>query len=494
MTIESQTLLKEYAQKGSEAAFQELVRRYIDLVYSAALRLMDGDTHQAQDVAQIVFADLARLAETIPHEAKLGGWLHRRTCHAAATLLRSKRRRESRERQAAEMNALPDHSEANLARIAPMLDEAINQLSAADRTAILLRFFEHKDFRVVGSVMGSNEDAAQKRVSRALEKLHSFLKREGVSLSAAALALVLAAGAVRAAPAGLSASISSAALASVTAGGGTTLTLIKLMTMSKLQLSIGVAIVAALAIPLVIQQEALEKLREENAAIRQQSIDSARLAAENQQLTSELDAVRAAANQDTQQLAKLRQEVGMLRNNEAASAQTGHSGAVKSGSNGDNKLDAPTVPLLPVSKWANVGNATPEAAWQTVRWALLNNDTNTLAQAIAWDADLKAKAQALFDSSSPSAQQAFGTVDGAFAALMGAMTHGRNIVASGTVSQDISGDSGTLVVQEQKTDGQFVQNTIQMQLVDNGWRVMVPAPMMDAFASFLNTPSQWPSH
>src|SRR5208283_5621184 len=105
------TLLAEYAANGSEEAFRELVARYMDLVYSTAVRLVNGDTHRAEDVAQIVFADLARLAGTFSKEVMLGGWLHRRTWYAATTLMRNERRRQNRERQAIEMNELQDHPE-----------------------------------------------------------------------------------------------------------------------------------------------------------------------------------------------------------------------------------------------------------------------------------------------------------------------------------------------------------------------------------------------
>ena len=102
-------MLAEYAANGSEEAFRELVSRYIDLVYSTAVRLVNGDTHRAEDVAQTVFADLARLAGKISKDVMLGGWLHRRTWHVATTLMRNERRRLNRERQAAEMNTLQDH-------------------------------------------------------------------------------------------------------------------------------------------------------------------------------------------------------------------------------------------------------------------------------------------------------------------------------------------------------------------------------------------------
>jgi RNA polymerase sigma factor (sigma-70 family) len=213
-------LLGDYVKSGSEAAFRELVARYLDLVYSTAVRLAGGDTHLAEDVSQTVFVDLARLAKGFSSEVRLGGWLHRHTCFVAAKTLRGERRRQSRERQAVEMNAFPDHSEGRLSEVAPILDEAINQLGATDRAAVLLRFYERLDFRSVGEVLGTNEAAAQKRVARALEKLHVLLKDRGVTLSIIALGTALAGEAVTAAPTGLAAGIAGAAVASAAAGAG----------------------------------------------------------------------------------------------------------------------------------------------------------------------------------------------------------------------------------------------------------------------------------
>jgi len=195
---------------GSDAAFRELVTRYVDLVYSTALRLVEGDTHRAEDVTQTVFVDLSRKARMLPADVRLGGWLHRDTCLVAGHSLRGERRRQAREKQAAEMNAQQNHFEADFSQVAPLLDEAINELGEADRTAILLRFFEQQDFRAVGQALGSNEDAARMRVTRALEKLEEFLKRRGVTTTAASLSVVLTANAVQAAPVGLAVTISTA--------------------------------------------------------------------------------------------------------------------------------------------------------------------------------------------------------------------------------------------------------------------------------------------
>jgi RNA polymerase sigma factor (sigma-70 family) len=225
------TLLAEYAANGSEEAFRELVSRYIDLVYSTAVRLVNGDTHRAEDVAQTVFADLARLAGKISQDVMLGGWLHRRTWYVATTLMRNERRRLNRERQAAEMNTLHDQPEDQFERIAPLLDEAINQLGAGDRAAIVLRFFEHRDLRAVGAALGSNEDAAQKRVSRAVEKLRCHFARRGIVASSTVIASIIAAHAVNAAPAGLASAVTTASLAGAAGSSSFGLTSLWLKTM-----------------------------------------------------------------------------------------------------------------------------------------------------------------------------------------------------------------------------------------------------------------------
>src|SRR5882672_7654292 len=105
---DTQQLLADYVATDSETAFRELVSRFVDLVYSAAIRLVNGDAHLAEDVTQTVFADLARLARSLSRDVMLGGWLHRHACFVANKTMRGERRRQARERQAVEMNVLED--------------------------------------------------------------------------------------------------------------------------------------------------------------------------------------------------------------------------------------------------------------------------------------------------------------------------------------------------------------------------------------------------
>jgi len=326
-------LLAAYVETGSEPAFRELVTRYVDLVYSAALRLLNGDAHLAQDVTQTVFADLAKNARKLSPGTMLGGWLHRHTVFIASNTLRRERRRQLREKQAVEMNSMPDHSEANLALIAPVLDEAIDQLGTEDRAAILLRFFEQREFRSVGEALGSNEEAARKRVNRALEKLHALLSRRGVALSATALGAALTAQAVTAAPGGLAVTVSTAALATAATAGGGSLTFLTIMGMTKLKIGVATAVIAAIAIPLVIEHRNNSKLAAENQSLRQQLQQIDQLSAENQRLARLVAQANSSppapsTNDQYRELLKLRGEVGRLKSAASAPAPSPITGVI----------------------------------------------------------------------------------------------------------------------------------------------------------------------
>ncbi len=199
-------LLREYAQQDSETAFATLVERHIPLVYSAAVRQTNNPA-LAEDITQGVFVLLAGKASKINDKTILAGWLYRAARNLAQTALRTERRRRQREAAAAQLDIgspEPDLWE----QVAPALDEAMAQLGETDRNALLLRFFQNKKLLEVGLALGLTEEAAKKRVARAVNKLRNLFVQRGIALTGAALAGVLTARAVHAAPAALVASIS----------------------------------------------------------------------------------------------------------------------------------------------------------------------------------------------------------------------------------------------------------------------------------------------
>lgn len=211
-TMDDRELLEAYAANRSEAAFGELVRRHLSWVYSVALRHM-GDASLAEEVAQSVFALLARKAGSLRSGTIVGGWLFRTTRFVANRAVRAEKRRRSREQTAASMIPTvtpPEENEALWIRIAPHLDQAVAALSETDRAAILLRFYERKTLLEIGQRLGLSEEAAKKRVSRAVDKLRTLLSQHGVALGAVVLVGVLGQHTVHAAPEALVTSVAGA--------------------------------------------------------------------------------------------------------------------------------------------------------------------------------------------------------------------------------------------------------------------------------------------
>lgn len=149
------------------------------------------------------------------------------------------------------MQSLSNESESQAwIQIGPLLDTALAQLGGKDHDAIVLRFLESRSFHDVGTVLGTSEDSAKKRVQRALEKLRAFFQKRGITLSAAVIAGAVTANSVQAAPIGLATSVTVAAVKG-SAVTTSTLTLIettlKLMAWTKIKTAVVVGAIAIIA-------------------------------------------------------------------------------------------------------------------------------------------------------------------------------------------------------------------------------------------------------
>ncbi len=313
---EDAELLGRYACERSESAFTELIRRHVDLVYSAAVRLAGRDTHRAQDVTQQVFCELARQAQRLRKHPALDGWLYTTTRLVALRAHRTEQRRKAREQEANAMDELLRNPAPEPAwdDLLPVLDEAMHKLGEKDRVAVLLRYFKNKSLKEVGTLLGLSENAARMRVERALEKLRSQLARKGVTSTATALAVTLTGNAATAAPTAFVATLTSGSIASAAAASGTALTLLKFMTATKFKAGIIATIAAAgVATTLVIQHETQARIRAADASLGQQADQLARLQAANERLSNLTAAASRPALNSQDELQTLRDEVAGLR-------------------------------------------------------------------------------------------------------------------------------------------------------------------------------------
>ncbi len=213
-------LLREYVLNHSEKAFAELVGRHINLVYAAARRVV-GDAELAKDITQSTFIHLAERAASVRDGDALPGWLYRVACNLATSAVRSESRRREREQTAMKLAELDQPDASAWGAVAPMLEEAMQRLNAGEQDAVVLRFLEGKSLREVGLALNLSDDAAQKRVSRALDKMRIHFSRHGVTASAALLGTLLAANSVQAAaPPDLAASVAGGAFAGAKLAGG----------------------------------------------------------------------------------------------------------------------------------------------------------------------------------------------------------------------------------------------------------------------------------
>jgi RNA polymerase sigma factor (sigma-70 family) len=269
--MDDHELLQEYIERRSESAFAELVSRHVNLVYSTAARVV-RDGPLAQDVAQTVFIALARNPRAIRDARALAGWLYRSAQLAAAQTVRTEQRRHLREHEAMNRAELENEAPARWDQVGPLLEEAMKQLNRTDQDAVVLRYFEGKSLRDTGEALALSEDAAQKRVTRALEKLRRYFAQRGVTATAALLAGVITENSVQAAPAGLAANLANAALAGVGSVGVAGMAGKIFAMNTKAKIIAGAAVViAVLAGSAVWQHKKIAELSEELAAAQSEN-------------------------------------------------------------------------------------------------------------------------------------------------------------------------------------------------------------------------------
>src|SRR3954464_7757861 len=199
--MDDAVLLGRYVSTGCQASFQEIVTRHSGWVFSLSLRAV-RDRHLAEDVTQAVFIILAKKACGIREGTPLSGWLFKAARFAVSDALKRRTRMRNRENRFAEFfraangddgaTALGDPNASEVSdELSHTLDEALACLSDGDRHAVLLRFYEGKSLAEVGQVLDISEEAAKKRVSRAVDKLRKQFANKGVIAGASFILMLL---------------------------------------------------------------------------------------------------------------------------------------------------------------------------------------------------------------------------------------------------------------------------------------------------------------
>ena len=246
-------LLQLWARDRDEEAFAELVRRHQDMVYSTCLRKL-GSPESAQDAAQQTFATLSLKAAKLAQHSNIGGWLYKSALLESSSLLKMETRRHNRhERFRAEAASDPVSTEENAAELNDLLrhlDEAMLDLKTTDREVLVRRFLQNMPLRNIGEAMGTTEEAARKRVTRAIDALAGIFRRRGVVSCTGALLSAALAKTSHSAPAGLLAKATASAKTGASAASFATA-----MAAAKAKLAVGCALAAA-SIPIGLQWRA----------------------------------------------------------------------------------------------------------------------------------------------------------------------------------------------------------------------------------------------
>lgn len=482
-------LLREYAETGADAAFAEIVARHTNLVYSAALRQV-RTSDLAADVAQNAFLALLKsapnLTRNIDENASLAGWLCRCARNISLNLRRDEFRRHAREREAMEQfNSDPDDA-IDWGRLAPVLDEAMSELNEPDYDALVLRFFKNNGMNQIGQVLGVSEDAAQKRVGRALEKLKGILAQQGIRTSATALGIAISANAVGSAPVTLVLSISTAASIAGTIQASTAIAATKVIAMTTLHKAlIGGALAAAIGTGIYQVQKTSSS-----------GSDSRNSQAEQNGMASRLEQLRQNRQQPGTDVTVAPTENGQTNSTLVKALPTAQEQAPRPPAPGQEQLpekSATTNKDLPKDSWADVGFATPEEALRTRGWAVAQGSRERFKDSVLVTESARQTLEDMFvkmaeASTDPNKAQFIQQVldndlaveDGLLMPMM-AENRQKGYVGYRIVSQQALSDVETLVQLEiQMTSSKSRQEQLKLRRIGPDWKVVIDDDFLKA--------------
>ncbi len=306
-------LLGRFYSHTDEAAFNLLVKRHLKIVFAVARNCLGGDAQLAEDVCQIVFAELARKAKSLRHHGNVKAWLFKTSRFTAAKIVRSRTRQSAKEQRYGGMSEMTVPQDRE--NLQAFIDESIEHLPKSDQEALLLRYFESMDYKTIGARLGIQPNAARMKVTRALDKLQAHFQKKGIATSATALSAALTGYASCPLPVHLATSVATVSLASTAS-----LASIGLVSALKLPLvATAITIIAGVSLEqqiatraadpvLTAEQAPLAKI-EERGPTPSETTPSETTRPETTRPLDEIDLAYAALDRDATVLAQRLQEV-----------------------------------------------------------------------------------------------------------------------------------------------------------------------------------------
>ncbi len=182
---ESDAVAVANAREGDQDAFRVLVERHSHALFRLAFR-MTGNEQDAEDIVQDTLLRAYRQLDKFESRANFGTWLHRIASNCALDLLRKRKRREDKCDQvdfaSVETSVslpsgepAPDRAFLN-SEVQQMVQSALQELTPMERTAFVLRHFEHKSIDEIGSALDLRASAAKQAIFRAVQKVRRSLE------------------------------------------------------------------------------------------------------------------------------------------------------------------------------------------------------------------------------------------------------------------------------------------------------------------------------
>jgi len=175
----------ERARSGDSDAFRLLVEQHSHAIFRLAFR-MTGNEQDAEDVVQETFLRAYRQLDKYEARSSFSTWLFRIASNYSLDLIRMRKRHEDRRERAASeehdiLNVIPVDTPGPDrivygTEVQQKVSAALNQLSAQERTAFVLRHFEGLSIEEIGEALGTGSNATKHSIFRAVQKLRKSLE------------------------------------------------------------------------------------------------------------------------------------------------------------------------------------------------------------------------------------------------------------------------------------------------------------------------------